>query len=168
MQERDLETEAALRSGHERLFALLAVRLAASVGYGLLTVLAPDKSGKRLIRYYSNRPDQFPLGEGDDVEDNLWFRHIFQGRQPVVANDDEEIRAWLPGFTNAKALGYESLLNFPIVMAGDVVGLINVMAGKNHFDELRLDAVLEQTPLATLALAARSRDLPTIHMPRGQ
>ncbi len=163
----NLETTAALGSGHDELFALLARHLAQAVHGGLLTILAPNDSGTRLIRCYSNRPDQFPLDGGDDVEDNRWFQHIFRDKQPVIANDDEEIREWLPGFTNAKSLGYESLLNFPIVMAGEVVGLINIMARRGHFDKRRLEVVEELAPLAALALAARSRRLPTIRLHGG-
>jgi hypothetical protein len=163
MSDNDLETAEALCAGQSDLFALLAARLRASVGYDLLTVLAPDQGGKRLIRHYSSRPDQFPLGEGDHVADNHWFRHIFQDKKPVVANDDAAIRAWLPEFTNAKALGYESLLNFPVVMAGDVVGLINIMAGRNHFDPRGIEEVRKLAPLAALALAARA-SLPTIRL----
>jgi len=165
MRDRDLETEAALRAGAGELFALLAARLQASVGYDLLTVLAPDGGGARLIRCYSSRPDQFPLGQGDAVEDNPWFRHIVVDLEPVVANDDEAIRAWLPSFTNAKSLGYESLVNFPIVIAGEVVGLVNLMAGGNHFGEPKIEALRSLAPLAALALAARARHLPTIRLP---
>jgi len=56
-------------------------------------------------------------------------------------------------------------VNFPIVVAGEVVGLVNLMAGGNHFGEPKIEALRNLAPLAALALAARARDLPTIRLP---
>ena len=160
-------TESALRAGPQALFGLLAARLGESVGYKLLTLLTADEDGSRLIRPYSSRPDQFPCGAADPVEDTPWFRRLFVEQEAVVANDAASIRDWLPAFANAETLGYDSLLNLPIVVSGKVVGLINVMGGSNHFDERRVAATRDETPLAALALLALAASVPTISLPAG-
>lgn len=167
MNARANPAEIALRAGPVALFDLLAGRLAETVGYQLLTLLATDNDGSRLIRPYSSRPDQFPCGAADVVEDSRWFRRLFVEQEPVIANDAASIRAWLPGFVNAEALGYDSLLNLPIVVTGKVIGLINIMGAKDHFDDRRVEAVRDETPLAALALLAFAENLPTISISAG-
>lgn len=159
--------EAALRAGPQALFGLLAERLGESVGYELLTLLIADEDGSRLVRPYSSRPDQFPCGAADPVEDTRWFRRLFVEQKPVIANDAASIRDWLPAFADAETLGYGSLLNLPIVVTGKVVGLINIMGGSNHFDDRRVEAVRDEMPLAALALLARAASMPTISFPAG-
>ena len=160
-------TEAALRVGPDALFGVLAERLRESVGYKLLTLLTADKGGKQLFRPYSSRPDQFPCGAADPIEDTRWFRRLFVEQGLVVANDIASIRDWLPAFTNAETLGYGSLLNLPVVVAGKVVGLINIMDRSNHFDDRRVEAIQRETPLAALALLARDLSVPSISFPVG-
>jgi hypothetical protein len=160
-------TEAALRVGPQALFGLLAERLGESVGYELLTLLTADEGGSRLMRPYSSRPDQFPCGAADPIEDSRWFRRLFIDQEPVIANDAASIRDWLPAFATAGTLGYGSLLNLPIVVTGKVVGLINVMGGSNHFDDRRVEATRDETPLAALALLALAASVPTISFPAG-
>ena len=158
-------TESALNAGSEALFELLSARLRQRVGYELLTLLAPNDSGVRLVRHYSSKPDQFPPGEADIVEGTRWFRELFVEKRPVVANDEASIRRWLPDFNEVSALGYCSLFNLPIVVSGSVVGLINMMGNRHHFDKRRVEATRSETPLAALVLLTRLTKLPTISIP---
>jgi GAF domain-containing protein len=167
MKHQATTTEAALSAGPVALFGLLCARLSESVGYGLLTLLAPEASGARLVRPYSSRPDEFPPGEADPVEGTRWFRALFVEKQPVVANDEEAIRAWLPDYDDPAAAVYASLLNFPIVVGGEVIGLINMMAGRGHFDDARIEATRLQAPLAALVLLTHFSKLPTVSIPEG-
>ena len=157
--------EAAVRAGPAAVFDLLAARLGESAGFKLLTLLTLDEDGARLVRPFSSRPDQFPCGAADPVENTRWFRRLFVEQEAVIANDGVSIRSWLPQFTNAAVLGYDSLLNLPIVVAGKVLGLINVMDGRDHFDSGRVEAIRNEMPLAALAILARSATVPTISLP---
>jgi hypothetical protein len=152
----------ALRQGAAALFALLAERLRASVGHDLLTVLAVGEDRTHFVRPYTNRPDQFPLGAADKVADSPWLRRLFGEKAPIVANDIPAILHWIPEFTDAATMGYGALVNVPIVVAGDVVGLINLMGPAGHFDARRVAAIDEQTPLAALALLVGRSPLPTL------
>ncbi|MGO4838295.1 hypothetical protein AB4144_39225, partial [Rhizobiaceae sp. 2RAB30] len=62
---------------------------------------------------------------------------------------------WLPDFVEYVEMGYGSLLNLPIVIAGEAVGIMNVMAGQGHFSPAAVEAIGEQAPLAGLAVLAR-------------
>jgi hypothetical protein len=76
----------ALRDGPAALYQLLALRLKRWPGYDLLTVLAPNEAGDRLVRLYSSDLGLYPLGEADLVKDDKWFRRLFLDLQPVIAN----------------------------------------------------------------------------------
>jgi GAF domain-containing protein len=164
MSHRLMLTEAALASGSDALFKLLSSRLDQEVGYELLTLLAPGDGGTRLIRPYSSNPEQFPVADADPVQDTRWFRQLFVAKRPVVANDEASIAEWLPDF-DPKDLGYASLLNLPIVIGGEVVGLINMMGRRHLFDDSRVEAARSQTPLAALVLLTRLARFPTISFP---
>jgi hypothetical protein len=148
------EIIAAMRAGGAALYALLATRLKRRPGYELLTLLAPGDSGDRLVRLYSSNHDHYPPGDADIVKDDRWFRQLFTRKEPVVANDAVEIREWLPDFDEYVAMGYGSLANLPVVVAGVAVGIVNLMAPAGHFSEDRVCAVVDELPLAALAFLA--------------
>jgi hypothetical protein len=148
--------------GSEALYSLLAERLTRDPSFDLLTVLAPHAAGDRLVRLFTSNAGQFPLGDADPVEDNRWFRQLFVERRPVIANDGEEIRAWLPAFN--LPMGYGSLANIPVFVLGEAVGVVNLMASSGHFSTDRVAAVLAQTPLAALAIFSRDAPLCKINL----
>lgn len=157
--------DAALRDGPEALFALLAKRLQASVGHDLLTLLAVAPDGTRLVRPFTDKPAEYPLGDADVVENSPWFHHVFTKQLPFIANSNDEILAMLPEFTSAATMGYGSLLNYPVIVSGRVVGLINLMGPAGLFDPVRVAAIAAEVPLAALGLLARYTSLPTVVFP---
>jgi hypothetical protein len=145
---------AAMTRGPAGLYALLADRLRRKPGFDLLTVLVPNSTGERLVRLFSTNVGQYPLGDADLVRDDHWFRHLFVGREPVIANDAEAIRDWLPDYSEFAEMGYGSLANLPVVVAGEAIGLINLMAAPGHFSATNLAAISAELPLAALAIFA--------------
>jgi hypothetical protein len=143
-----------LRIGPDALYDLLARRLKRRPGYRLLTVLAPNEAGNRLVRLFSSDHDQYPLGNADAVSDSKWFQRLFVERAPVVANDALAILNWLPDFFDPATSGYGSLINFPVVIAEESVGLVNLTAPVGHFGDDSVRAVRNEIPLAALAILA--------------
>lgn len=141
-----------LNQGPSALLALLSERLKAAPDYLLCTVLAPNERGDRLDRLFSTNLDQYPLGPADVVKDDIWFRRLFVEKLPIVANSLDEIAAWLPDYRIFIEQGYASLLNMPIVFAGETIGLINMMGDEGHFDAAALQAIRNDLPLAALAI----------------
>ena len=140
------DTNAALEQGANALFELLAEHIEDRVQPLLFTVLAPSPGGHQLQRLYSSDPRNFPLSAADTVEDNRWFRHLFVDMKPIVANDPETILSWLPDWRSLIDMGYGSLVNMPLVTAGNAIGLINVMAAPGHFVSERVDALKAECP----------------------
>ena len=140
------------RHGIQAVLSRLAEELKTGPGYGLFTILAPHESGKRLDRLYSTNHVQYPLGAADGVKDDLWFRRLFVDKLPIVANTLAAIGEWLPDYEIFVEQNYSSLLNLPVVFAGQTIRLINMMAGDNHFDRSALSRIDEALPIAALAI----------------
>ncbi|MFN3546627.1 MAG: GAF domain-containing protein [Mesorhizobium sp.] len=144
----------ALPHGSVAIFDILAKRVRENVGYRLMTVLVPSGDAPFLTRVFSTNLDQYPLGQADPIEDNIWFRRLFSAGEPIVANDAEAIEAWLPGFDAYVAQGYGSLANVPIVISGTTIGLLNLMDASGHYTAARIAALRQELPLAALAILA--------------
>lgn len=164
----DADLTTTLHDGPEALYALLSSRLGRHPGFGLLTVLAPNRSGDMLIRLFSSNTGQYPLGDADPVQDDRWFRRLFVERRPVVANDPLEIGNWLPDYTEFVEMGYASLLNMPVVIAGESIGVMNVMGGPGHFSQAAVSAIAAETPLAALAILGRGDGFRRLELPAGR
>ena len=124
----------------------------AVAGDGLFTVLAVNGDADHLWRVWSSDPAHYPPGIADRIEDTVWFRRLFTERAPIIANDPETIAVWLPEFGGFAEQGYGALCNMPVVSGGDVVGLMNLMAGAGHFTPGRVAALEALVPQAAEAL----------------
>lgn len=142
----------ALGKGETALFTVFANRVTAHLGESLITVLAPDQQRGCLVRIYSNDTARYPLGDADTIENNRWFRRLFAERMPVVANNEGEIAYWLPDFVAFKGTGLSSLANIPVVVAGQVIGIANLMAGPEVFTQERIRLLEGETPTAALGI----------------
>ena len=151
------ETTEALRSGPEALYQLLARRLKRRPGYDLLTVLAPNEAGDRLIRLFSSDLDDYPLGEADVVKDDKWFRRLFLELEPIIANDARELASWLPDFSDPAVSARGALVNVPIVTAGVALCLLNLMSSAGSYGRDDIDAISKEGSLAALATLSSRR-----------
>lgn len=156
----------ALHDGPAALYQLLALRLKHRPGYDVLTVLAPNEAGDRLVRLYSSDLGLYPLGEADVVEDNKWFRRLFLDLQPVIANGATAIADWLPEVLDPTALHFSALVNMPIVIDGATLGLINLTKRAGAFAADDVTAIGDESSLAALAILATRRARQTFEIRR--
>jgi hypothetical protein len=147
----------ALRDGPAALYQLFALRLKNRPGYDLLTVLAPNEGGDRLVRWYSSDLGRYPLGDADVVRDNKWFRRLFLDLQPVIANGATAIADWLPDFLDPATPHFSALINMPIVIAGATLGLANLTRRAGAFAAGDVIAISDESSLAALAILATGR-----------
>jgi hypothetical protein len=114
----------ALAAGREELFDLLSSWFKDIPGVRTVTYLAtaPDKSVTH--RVGTSDPEHFPIGGFDPIDDNAWNRRIFVDRLPVVANDPYEMAEFIPETGELVAMGYGALVCAPVVVAGEVRGVV--------------------------------------------
>ncbi len=153
----------ALRGGADSLFDLITRRAGSLLGDALLTVLVPNDRGTRLVRIYSSNETDYPLGEADKVEDTAWFRQLFISKQPVVANNGNEIAGWLPDFADQSPMQYESLANLPVIADGQVLGIMNLMSTRDRFAGDTLHFLRAETPIVALAILVSAQQRTARH-----
>lgn len=118
----------------------------ATVGHRLFTVTTVDEPAALVRRAYSSRPAEYATSGTKPLKGNTgdWFETVFNQRRTFVANTIEDIARVFPDHELIASLGCGSVINLPIVLAGNLVATVNL-----------LDAAGAYTP--EVALAAETR-----------
>lgn len=135
---------------------LLAARLKEAPGYGLITLSVPEPAGVYLQRIYTRDPVEYPLGQADRVQHSPWFDQLFQHKSPIVANSKEEIACWLPHFQGFEGTDYGGLLNYPIVVADETIGILNLAGRQGCFPMDAGEMIASELALAAMAIGSYS------------
>ncbi|MDA4848375.1 GAF domain-containing protein [Hoeflea poritis] len=144
----------AAAGAHEPLFALLADRLAARVGYELFTVLVADPSEQQLRRIFSTDEAAYPLGPADKVEPSAWFEQLFVRRQPIVAGNRAEIAQWLPDYDGFDGTATGSLINYPVVADDRTIAILNLTDRAGRYGPEAPARLASETGLCAMAVSA--------------
>jgi GAF domain-containing protein len=91
-------------------------------------------------RVYSNMPDAYPVSGTKPANETDWSRQVIRDKQTFVANDIEGIAAVFSDHELIKSLGCESVINVPIVVAGEVKGTINCLHEAGFYTPERVEA----------------------------
>ncbi len=129
--------------------------LAASiVGARLFTVMTVDLDEGVARRLYTNMPDAYPVSGTKPVTVTRWFEETILGRKLFVMNSNEEIAEHFADHELIASLGCGSCVNMPVVMAGKVLGTVNMLGPAGFFTPARVDAVQHLKIPAIAAFAA--------------
>lgn len=145
---------------HDRILAALAATdqplatfravdaaLAETPGHILFTVLVHHRAARQSERFYSNRPDAYPVGGRKPVTDSAWMQRVIHGGQPYIGRTREDIAANFFDHALINSLGCELILNMPVRWNGQTLGTLNLChrAGyyaESHLPQIRLIAQL--------------------------
>lgn len=136
----------------QALLRRLGERVEDQIENGLLTILVPDNDRNCLVRIYSSDEDSYPLGDADIITQTPWFSRLLDSKEPVIANDEAAIAHWLPDFVGFREAGYGALVNLPVLVAGEVVGIVNVMARAGELTGACVARLQRELPTAALAI----------------
>ncbi|MEF2071995.1 GAF domain-containing protein [Consotaella aegiceratis] len=112
----------------------------ATVGAPLFTVMTFDEGTGMARRIYSNMPEAYPVSGTKPANPTDWSRQVLGERRTFVANDYEGIAAVFFDHELIRSLGFESVINVPVVVAGKVVGTLNCLAEAGHYTPERVTA----------------------------
>ncbi|PIP00127.1 conserved hypothetical protein [uncultured Pleomorphomonas sp.] len=132
-------TESAGNQPHAT-FAALEALTRRLVGVKLFTVMTADTRGRSSERIYSNMPDAYPVSGTKPYNETHWSEITLNQRKTFVANSIEDIAKVFGDYPLIRSLGCESVINVPIVVAGEVVGTINCLDVAGHYTEERVKA----------------------------
>ena len=99
----------------------------ATVGARLFTVMTFDPRTRLAQRIYSNMPDAYPESGTKPANPTEWSRLVLEEKKTFVANDIEGIAKVFDDHELIRSLGCESVMNVPIIVAGEVFGTINCL-----------------------------------------
>ncbi|HTC11607.1 MAG TPA: GAF domain-containing protein [Acetobacteraceae bacterium] len=150
---------------HDRILAALAATdqplatfravdaaLAETPGHILFTVLVHHRAARQSERFYSNRPDAYPVGGRKPVTDSAWMQRVIHGGQPYIGRTREDIAANFFDHALINSLGCESILNMPVRWNGQTLGTLNLCHRAGHYAESHLPQIRLIAQLAAPAV----------------
>ncbi|GKY87708.1 GAF domain-containing protein [Sinisalibacter aestuarii] len=115
--------------------APVAEHLIRAFDLGLVTVTHRDPSDGSFLRLYSSMPGAYEAQGRKPANETEWSRQVIDEQKSFVANDYEGLAQVMFDHEKIRSLGLESILNIPIVVAGDVVGTLNCLGPAGHFSD---------------------------------
>jgi GAF domain-containing protein len=129
-------------------FAGLQALSAARVQHRLFTLMLVDNAAGLARRAWSSDPVAYPVSGAKPLHDDDWSRAVLGRHQTWVMNTITHIAQHFPDHELIASLGCGSCLNLPVVVAGQVLGTVNILGPEGHFTPDRIAAA------ETLALPA--------------
>lgn len=134
----------------------------AVTGHRLFTATTVDVAAGLVRRAYSNRPAEYPTSGTKPLHGNTgdWFEHVFNQRRTFVANTIADIAKVFPDHELIGSMGLGSVVNYPVVLEGELVATINLLDVAGHYTPERVAAVEAQLaiPARLCAVLARRFD----------
>lgn len=139
----------------DALFALTQT----TVGAKLFTFMAVDMENALARRSYTSDPKNYPVSGTKPIQQNRWFEQVEGERRMFVANRLADIATVFPDYALIGALGCGSVINLPVVLAGTLVGTVNMLHKEDHYTCDRQGAVA-----AVLSIPAKAAYLASRHL----
>lgn len=125
------------------------------VGARLFTVMTVDMHHNLARREYTSDPASYPVSGTKPIEHDRWFDVVHGDRQTFVANTLTEIATVFSDYETIGALGCGSVINIPVIVAGELLGTVNCLDVEHHYTQERvLRSQLLEIPAKLAFLAA--------------
>lgn len=103
------------------------------VGAKLFTTLSVDVKNGVYRREYTSNPTAYPVSGTKPIDYNRWYDIVCKQRQIFVANSIGEISTLFRDHATISSLGYGSVVNFPVVLGGELLGTVNCTDVEGHY-----------------------------------
>jgi len=139
-----------LATGPGPFFDVLNTALLTLPGVRTVTWLAtaPDRSVTHRIG--TSDATGFPIGGFDPIDNGAWNRRIFGDKRPVVGDTPEQMLDFIPETDQLVAMGYGATLCAPIVIGGEVRGVLCLLGDAGILTPALLAQVEALLPIAAL------------------
>ncbi|WP_375450681.1 hypothetical protein [uncultured Devosia sp.] len=140
----------ALAAGAQPTIAVLSDLFTSLPGIRTATFIATAPDRTVTHRIGTSDPVHFPIGNVDPIDDGAWNRRIFGDRLPVIGNDVAGMAHFIPETDQLVALNYGAIACFPILIAGDVRGVVALLGDAGIFTPTTLADIASLLPTAAL------------------
>lgn len=119
-----------------------------ALGEGMLTVnldvtTAQDPAGEiRLQRFWSSRPDAYPVGGGKTKTLTPWSRQLLQRGEVFVGEGDAALAAVFDDHARIASLDLHAVVNVPLLRDGRCAATFNVLGTRPRWQSAEI-AVIE-------------------------
>ena len=148
---RAFDTDLAAAATPDDAYAALH-RLAQAVGGPkLFTVLTVDVTAGLAGRAYTSDPDSYPATGTKPIEMNAWFEVVHGRHEMFMANTLADIAKVFPDHELIGSLGCGSVVNLPVLRAGQLVATVNLLDAERHYTPERVGRVASELTLPAMA-----------------
>lgn len=109
------------------LFAAIDGFAHATLNQALCTVNRYDAHTEQVVRLYSSDPSAYPVGGSKNKAGTPWGKHVLHQQQVFVGEGIDAIRSFFDDHQAIQSLGLQSVVNVPVVWAGQCLGTINFL-----------------------------------------
>ncbi len=127
------------------------------VGTKLFTAMTFDPPSGMAQRTYSGNETAYPTGGFKPMSLGVWSETVIDRKLPYVSNTIEQIAAVFSDWPLIQSLGCESGCNIPVIVAGAVVGTLNLLDVKGHYTPERMAIAMKLRPFAAIAFMAADK-----------
>jgi len=135
-------------------FRAIDAALAHDPAHILFTVLVHHPALKQSERFYTNKPDAYPIGGRKPVTDTPWMQRVIGEGQPYIGRTRHDIEQHFFDHALIVSLGCESILNMPVRWRGQTMGTLNLCHRAEFYHDGHLPRVRLIAHLALPALLA--------------
>lgn len=111
-----------------------------AVGARLFTVMTVDLKRSEGRRLYSSDASNYPVSGAKPLTVNPWYEQVVVRQESFVANTLEAIAGHFPDHALIGSLGCGSVINLPVLVAGNVVATVNCLDAEQHYTIERVAA----------------------------
>lgn len=134
------------------LFAALDKAMGEAIGHILFTILVVHPGAQESQRYYSNMPNEYPVGGRKPINPTHWFRGVLDEGRCYIGRNYADIQDVFFDHELIRSLGCESVLNVPVRWNGRSLGTINLLHRAGWYDEADIPVAQHFAALAVPGL----------------
>jgi hypothetical protein len=148
---RAFDAELAPATTPDAAYAALHRLADAAVGVRLFTVMTVDMAAGLPRRAYSSDLDSYPTTGTKPIEMNAWFEVVHDRQEMFVANTLAEIAKVFPDHELIGSLGCGSVVNLPVLRAGQLVATVNLLDAEGYYSSDRVERSRAELTLPAMA-----------------
>ncbi len=148
---RAFDAELAAAATSDAAFAALHRLADALVGARLFTVMTVDMAAGLARRAYTSDPGSYPATGTKPIEMNAWFEVVHGRHEMFVANTLTDIAQVFGDHELIGSLGCGSVVNLPVLRAGQLVATVNLLDAERHYTPERVERVASELTLPAMA-----------------
>jgi hypothetical protein len=149
---RAFDAELARAATPEAAFAALHRLADAVAGARLFTVMTVDMTAGLARRAHTSDPVSYPATGTKPIERNAWFEVVHDRHETFVANTLADIAKTFPDHALIGSLGCGSVVNLPVLRAGDLVATVNLLDAERHYTPARVARIETELTLPAMAV----------------